>query len=660
MAIEPALSQMRPEPSARERGLTARSVVLGVLIICAVNVWIAYSEYIVHASRMNLSHFPLALLVAFLITLVPLNWGLKLISPRAGFSPSELMAVLAMGLVGAAVPASGLTGFFLGVIATPFYYASPENQWALYMHEHIPGWIAPSAEANAMRWFFDGLPPGTRMPWEVWVVPLFWWLLFIGVVFFVSLCLAVILRRQWSVHERLVYPLATVAAEISEGSDRWRVLPTFMKSRLFWYGFALSFGLLAWNMVTYFVPNMPAVPIRGRWFSFGRDFPTMHIRVNFLTIGFAYFANPEVLSSIWIFFIVFVVQAGICNRVGFTIGRIEDQWSNYDAANSWQNFGAFLFFVLWGLWIARKHLAQVLLKAVRGDPDVDDTDEMLSYRTAVFGLLFGIVFILCWLRSAGMEFRLSSLWLVATLVTFIGVARIVAESGLIYVRAPLSAQSFGSYILGSDVLTPASLTTLAFTYTLIANGRALFMTGLVHAARIGQMLKANKRRLALAVCVGVLVGTLVSVAITIYLGYEHGAANFRDVPFSGLCRSIFQDTVKKMKNPFSASWERIGFLGIGFVVMGILTVMRHAFAWWPLHPIGFAISCTYLVRRSVFSIFIAWACKTVILQVGGVGLYRRSKPFFLGLLTGYAMGVAASFAVDAIWFCGMGHGIHSW
>ena len=660
MLTDPASSQPSPDASASERGLTPRSVVLGVLVISGVNVWIAYSEYIVHASRMNLSHFPLALLVAFLITVVPLNWGLNLISPRSAFSPSELMAVLAMGLVGATVPASGLTGFFLGVIATPFYYASPENQWAIYMHEHIPGWIAPSAEGSAMRWFFDGLPPGPHMPWEVWVVPLFWWLLFIGVVFFVSLCLAVILRRQWSMHERLVYPLATVAAEISEGSDRWRVLPTFMQNRLFWYGFALSFGLLAWNMATYFVPNMPAVPIRGRWFSFGRDFPTMHIRVNFLTIGFAYFAHPEVLSSIWIFFVVFVIQAGILNRVGFSLGPIEDQWSGYDVASSWQNFGAFLFLVLGGLWIARKHLAQVLLKAVRGDPDVDDADEMLSYRVAVFGLLFGIVFILAWLWSAGMELKLSSLWLAGTLVTFIGVARIVAESGLIYVRGPISAQSLGCYVLGADALSPASLTTLAFTYTLIANGRALFMTGLVHAARIGQMLKANKRWLALAVCLGVLVGTLVSVAVTIHLGYQHGAANFQDAPFSGLSRSIFQDTVKKMKNPFPTSWERLGFLGIGLVSMAGLTVMRHAFTWWPLHPIGFAISCTYLIRHSVFSIFIAWACKAVILQVGGVGLYRRSKPFFLGLLTGYAMGVATSFAVDAIWFCGMGHGIHSW
>jgi hypothetical protein len=48
------------------------------------------------------------------------------------------------------------------------------------------------------------------------------------------------------------------------------------------------------------------------------------------------------------------------------------------------------------------------------------------------------------------------------------------------------------------------------------------------------------------------------------------------------------------------------------------------------------------------------------MRIGGVALYRKSKPFFLGLLTGYAFGIATSFLVDVIWFWGDGHYIHSW
>ena len=150
------------------------------------------------------------------------------------------------------------------------------------------------------------------------------------------------------------------------------------------------------------------------------------------------------------------------------------------------------------------------------------------------------------------------------------------------------------------------------------------------------------------------------MALTISLGYTVGAYNFNDAPFSSLSQSVYRDTVAKMRGPFSTSWERVRFLGIGAAAMSLLTLFHYRLTWWPLHPIGFAISANYLTRFSVFSIFLAWACKAAILRVGGVGLYRGSRPFFIGLLTGHAMGVAASFVVDCIWFPGQGHQIHSW
>jgi len=659
MATEIDLNPDKPECGPR-RGLTVRAVVLGVLIVAIVNVWVAYSEYVIHASRMNLSHFPLALFVSFLVVGIPVNFLLKTLNRAWAFTSDELLVVVAIGLPGAAVPASGLTGFFLGILGTPYYFASPENKWGEYMHPYIPAWIAPRDDGGAIRLFYDGLPPGIRAPWTVWIVPLFWWLLFISAVVWVTICLAVLLRRQWAQNERLAYPLVTAAREIVAGAEDSNLLPAFMRGRVFWYGFTLAFVMLGWNMLSYFWPTFPAIPLIGRWFSFGRYFPTMHTRINLFTIGFAYFAHPDVLFSIWFFFIVFVLQAGVMNRLGLSIGRIEDQWSNYDAANSWQNFGAFLFFVLGGLWMARGHLAAAVRHALRRDSTLDDSKELVSYRTALVGLALGMLYILAWLHQAGMEYRLAVLWLFATVVVFIGVSRIVAESGLIYVRGPLSAQSFAIYLVGANTVTPSSLTALAFTYTLIANGRALFAPAFAHVARLADAVRVNRRRLLAAVLVGLVVGTLVSIAITLKLGYQYGAYNFKDAPFSGLSRSVFRDTVGKMRTPFPRSWPRIAFMSIGFVGMALLTLLRLRFTWWPFHPLGFAISCTYLVRRSVFSIFIAWIMKTAIMQTGGVSLYRRSKPFFLGLLTGYAFGVAASFLVDAIWFFGDGHQIHTW
>ena len=62
-----------------------------------------------------------------------------------------------------------------------------------------------------------------------------------------------------------------------------------------------------------------------------------------------------------------------------------------------------------------------------------------------------------------------------------------------------------------------------------------------------------------------------------------------------------------------------------------------------------------MVHRIALSVFIAWACKSAVLRLGGAPLYRRLKPFFIGLVVGFFMGVGISYGLDAIFFFGKGH-----
>ena len=63
------------------------------------------------------------------------------------------------------------------------------------------------------------------------------------------------------------------------------------------------------------------------------------------------------------------------------------------------------------------------------------------------------------------------------------------------------------------------------------------------------------------------------------------------------------------------------------------------------------------VEYSFLSIFIAWLVKLVIMRVGGLCLYRRVKPFFIGLIVGWGAGVAAGLLIDVIAFPGGGHAL---
>ena len=68
--------------------------------------------------------------------------------------------------------------------------------------------------------------------------------------------------------------------------------------------------------------------------------------------------------------------------------------------------------------------------------------------------------------------------------------------------------------------------------------------------------------------------------------------------------------------------------------MGALILVRNYWAWWPLHPIGFAASMGWVMDNIWCSIFVAWLVKVAILRFGGAALYRKTIPFFLGIALG--------------------------
>ena len=170
---------------------------------------IAYTNWatvLLRASRVNRSHFPMGLLLPFAV-LAFLNLLVRRPGIARALSRGELRVILGLGLIGAFFLAYGLAGYLVGVIAAPYYFATPENRWADLLHGHVPGWAVLRNEDLAATRFYEGVPYQGAMSWGAWVGPLFWWLTLIGAVSWSLLCVMVILRKQWVEHERLEYPL---------------------------------------------------------------------------------------------------------------------------------------------------------------------------------------------------------------------------------------------------------------------------------------------------------------------------------------------------------------------------------------------------------------------------------------------------------------------
>ena len=80
--------------------------------------------------------------------------------------------------------------------------------------------------------------------------------------------------------------------------------------------------------------------------------------------------------------------------------------------------------------------------------------------------------------------------------------------------------------------------------------------------------------------------------------------------------------------------------------MALLLFARQRFWWWPVHPLSLPISAMWMTDRLLVSVFLSWLIKGVILRYGGLHLYQRLKPLFIGLVAGQFISMGFWVVVD--------------
>ena len=638
-----------------------RAILVGAALAAVINVWEPFGYYVSRGLWMRFGYISVAVLLPFLLLVFPINVSLRAIRRSLAFDAWELVIIFSMGMVAAIFPSLGIIGFLLSYISAPFYYASPENFWAQWMSTTMPRWLAPSDTGLAVEWLFNGLPRGEEIPWGVWVTPLFWWGILIAALLLCSFCTMVILRRQWVDHERLAFPLAELPMLLMQEQGGRSVWPAVAHQPLFWVGFGIPFFVICWNMIAYFKLDFPTIPFQTwAWVQFGPKFPAILCKANFFVMGFAYFTPLNILFSVWFFWIFFILEAGWFNTIGLDIGKPDNWGCPYSEACGWQNWGGFLVLVLLGFWMARGHLLGVVRRALGLRGGADDSQEVIRYRTAVVGLIVGGVVVFAWYLKAGMSFGVAAFFVPVGFIIYVGVTRLVAQTGLIYCWSPITPQSATFYTLGSSSMTPTDRLMVGMGYCVNCNNERLIPYTAAHDLRMAAVEPKARKGFLLMMGLAAFVSLAVGVAYTLYLAYTRGAHNFDAFEWSRGHEWIFGYVSLKELSPAPTDWNRLLFLAVGAVTTGVVSMLQYRFAWWPIHPVGMALGAGETTGYAGFSIFLTWAVKMLIIRLGGAQAYRRWRYFFVGIMVGYVAGLGVSFLVDCIWFPGDGHKIHVW
>ncbi len=632
--------------------VSSRSLVIGSFSALSVALILPYTINVIHGSRIGLSSCTPAAFILFFVLLLTVQVFLALLNRGWHLRPGELVVIFIMMAIATHIPNRGVAQKVVVMVTGVIFYASPENNWAELIHPILAEWLVLNEPEAVRDLYFGG---AHRIPWRLWIPVLLRWFSFFLAYHLMLLSALVILRRQWVEHERLAFPVAQVPlAMLQDNGSPDAIIKPFFKNPVMWAGFIFSFLMNSTNILNNYFPWIPAFMGQVETMIF-RDQIELTFRINFLMLGFAYFINTGVAFGMWFFYIVRVLQGGIFAILDIDLAQdlgpgAATRHVGGDIFGH-QMMGALIVLVVFGLWTARPHLKEVLHKAWNKDAPVDDSREIMSYRAAVLCFLGGATFVFFWLWQSGIPAWIVPVFIFATLVIMIGLARVIAETGLPTITPAMSPASFVMSGVGATALGIKGV--VAAGYTLVWAGTFItFVTApMANALRMGSEITRHRRGVFLAIGAAAIIAMVAAIWLQIYLGYKHGGLNLSGRYYQTYARSasfFAEHHLGSPTGPHAAGWI---WTGVGAAVMVGLMIARHTLAWWPFHPIGFAVSSSWMLNATWMSILAAWLIKLVVLNYGGPALYERTKPFFIGIILGQFVAAGFWLMVDA--FTGM-------
>ena len=630
---------------------TLKGLLIGALFSFFVGISAPYAVIVLQGSYMAINSSSPGAIFLFFILVFFINLLLAFIRRQFALSKADLVLVYIMLLLASAVPTQAFVGYLIPVISGLYYYAGPENNWDEIFFPYVTEWLAPQ-NYKAIKDLHEGLPPGESIPWGAWTETLGYWYIFFIALSFMMICMSAILHRQWSSNERLAYPMVQLPlAMIEEGNGPLNRLGPFFRSKAMWVGFAVPFFLFGLTGLHHYFPIVPRVPFflaSDMWF---RKSVWMLFALSYAWIGFFYLVNLQITFSIWFFFLLGKVQEGIFNTLGISSTEQLSLYSFSQTADlTHQSMGACLIFVLYGLWMARRHLRDVWRKAWHDDPQVDDSGELISYRVALFGFMGCLLFIGVWLWASGIPLIVLPIFLTVSLIFYVFVSRVVATAGVATARSPMVAAFFVISGMGTSIIGMKGLVALTFTYVWQSEMRLFPMIAMANSLKLAETIKGSKRRLFWAVWVALICSLIGATWIILTTCYEHGGINLHPFFMTSQAVRTYTDMARPILNPTLPDLRGWLFTGIGATIQILLMWGQHRFFWWPLHPLGFPISVGWLTAQIWFSAFVSWLLKLVILKYGGIRLFAAARPFFLGLILGEA--TAGGFWLFIDWLTG--------
>jgi hypothetical protein len=653
---------VQPAPGSGEIGVPYRGIIIGVILSlfgalasrgsCIYQTLPLIDDGIIGLCRIGI----LGILVVQLANLLARKF--RLWRP---FGNGDMVAIYITSFAGAAIP--HFLSMQIPAIASLWRsaYEKPSSFQPFFdMASNLAA--LKDDEASMGYWIGDA-----SVPWKAWLPIIFFYTVLMLVIVFTFMCLGVLVRRRWLEHERFtcqgVMPVATVI-----GPGESRDLAGVVKNKLMWAAAGVIFLIVVLEYVKgKWAPGLPFWTVGQRYGfmsasimsirsslgpegqrawdpAFGFGFPS------FTLLGMSYFMPTNVLFSAW-FLSLFKY---LINALLFTVGWVPRPGIGIGTYHYSALIGAYMVLGAGFIWIGRHEFKEVIQRALgrKSAAEVDDTNQGMSYRTALIGLLAGIVVLTL---VYVVVFKGSVLWSLVY-VLILAFTALSASYLRITVSYPMALQHthvlLGNHILvpmfGADALGQGSVLSFGFLDHLGVSGVGSSAMWYLEGVKLCEHYNLKRRSIPWLIMIGFGVAFVFTFAIFLGAIYDVGGGR---VALAGWGTSYWNNTLPRVL-PFNRIEPTLGMLTWmvgGGLVTALFTWANVRFFWWPLHPAGILMALTYdQLFKWWLAFFVAWLVKVLGQRWGGAKGINFFKPIFIGIVIGDVLGIVTTYVVDII------------
>lgn len=342
---------------------------------------------------------------------------------------------------------------------------------------------------------------------------------------------------------------------------------------------------------------------------------------------------------------------------------------NIGASGTNLRFGAYLAATVMMLYVGRRHYWRVLFASLGFAPNAETPTYSVWGARLMVICSMGTVWLLH--QYAGLDWILGTLLVLSTMIIFLVMSRLNAETGLFYAQPDWLPGIMIAGLIGLPVLGPEALTVILLAGVIwVVDPREAVAPYLLNGlAMTEQISKIPPMRSARWLLLMMILGLIVTLTVTLTLQYNYGlqrldgwsmsigSSMFNRISASISSLSASGELDSSMDHHGLSRWtnlvperESAWWCLAGFVLLIGCSAARLRFAWWPLHPVLFLVWGTYPANNFAYSFLLASLLKSAIVWIGGEKAYHNTKPMAVGLIAGEILMIMFWALVGALYY----------